>query len=85
MRETAWATDSLPLGGYGNPVNPVGLIVSSFRPSDDATIFPFLVPSNYFAVISLRQLSEIFIDVVGDTSFASECKSLANEVEEASK
>ena len=44
MRETAWATDSLPLGGYGNPTKPVGLIVSSFRPSDDATIFPFLVP-----------------------------------------
>jgi len=83
MRETVWATDSLPLGGYGNPVNPVGLIVSSFRPSDDATIFPFLVPSNYFAVISLRQLAEIFIDVVGDKSFAAECNSLANEVEEA--
>ena len=83
MRETAWATDSLPLGGYGNPVNPVGLIVSSFRPSDDATTFSFLVPSNHFAVVSLRQLEEIFVDVVGDKSFAKECKSLADEVEEA--
>ena len=26
-----------------------------FRPSDDATVFPFLVPSNFFAVVSLRQ------------------------------
>jgi hypothetical protein len=83
MRETAWATDSLPLGGYGNPVNPVGLIVSSFRPSDDATIFPFLVPSNHFAVVSVRQLSEMLIEVFGDKSFASECNSLANEVEDA--
>jgi len=83
MRETAWATDSLPLGGYGNPVNPVGLIVSSFRPSDDATTFSFLVSSNHFAVVSLRQLEEIFVDVVGDKSFAKECKSLADEVEEA--
>jgi len=83
MRETAWATDSLPLGGYGNPVNLVGLIVSSFRPSDDATIFPFLVPSNHFAVVSLRQLTEILIDVVGDKSFASECSALSNEIEEA--
>jgi meiotically up-regulated gene 157 (Mug157) protein len=83
MRETAWATDSLPLGGYGNPVNPVGLIVSSFRPSDDATIFPFLVPSNFFAVVSLRQLAEISEKVVGDKVFASECKSLSDEVEEA--
>ena len=83
MRETAWATDSLPLGGYGNPTNPVGLIVSSFRPSDDATTFSFLVPSNHFAVVSLRQLEEIFVDVVRDKSFANGCKSLADEVEEA--
>ena len=83
MRETAWATDSLPLGGYGNPVNPVGLIVSSFRPSDDATIFPFLVPSNYFAVVSLRQLAEIFTYVIKDKTFADECTSLADELEEA--
>lgn len=83
MRETAWATDSLPLGGYGNPVNPVGLIVSSFRPSDDATIFPFLVPSNYFAVVSLRQLAEIFTYVIKDKTFADECTSLADEIEEA--
>lgn len=83
MRETAWATDSLPLGGYGNPTNPVGLIVSSFRPSDDATTFSFLVPSNHFVVISLRQLTEICTDVIGDKSFANGCKSQADEVEEA--
>lgn len=83
MRETAWATDSLPLGGYGNPTNPVGLIVSSFRPSDDATTFSFLVPSNHFAVVSLKQLSEILTEVIKDTLFASECVNLADEVQEA--
>jgi hypothetical protein len=83
MRETAWATDSLPLGGYGNPVNPVGLIVSSFRPSDDATIFPFLVPSNFFAVVSLKQLAEISENVTSDKLFARDCLSLAEEVEES--
>ena len=49
-RRTSWATDGVPLGGYGYPANPVGLIHSMFRPSDDATIFPFLVPSNFFRV-----------------------------------
>lgn len=83
MRNTSWSMDSLPLGGYGNPINPVGLIVSSFRPSDDATIFSFLVPSNHFAVVSLRQLAEIFIDVIHDKDFAMDCRSLANEIEEA--
>ncbi len=83
MRNTSWSMDSLPLGGYGNPVNPVGLIVSSFRPSDDATIFSFLVPSNYFAVVSLKQLAEIFNNVIKDESFANECITLADEVENA--
>ena len=45
--------------GYGNPCKPVGLICSMFRPSDDATMFPFLVPSNFFAVVSLRQAAEM--------------------------
>ena len=54
-RKTAWATDGVPLGGYGYPVKPVGLICSMFRPSDDATIFPFLIPSNFFAVVSLKK------------------------------
>ena len=32
-------TDTVAGAGYGNPVRPVGLIVSIFRPSDDATVF----------------------------------------------
>ena len=44
------------MGGYGYPTRKVGLIHSMFRPSDDATIFPFLIPSNLFALSSLRNL-----------------------------
>jgi meiotically up-regulated gene 157 (Mug157) protein len=54
-----------------------------FRPSDDACLYPFLVPSNLFAVVSLRQLAEIFSEEVGDRDFAGECGALADEVEEA--
>ena len=43
----------------GGRSSPVGLICSMFRPSDDATVFPFLVPSNFFAVVSLRQAAEM--------------------------
>ncbi len=81
QRVTATYTDTAPGGGYGNPVVPVGLIVSLFRPSDDATIFPFLVPSNYFAVKSLRQLSGMFSEIFVDREFAGNCASLADEVE----
>lgn len=59
QRTTAWATDGVPLGGYGYPAKPNGLICSMFRPSDDATVFPYLIPSNFFAVKSLQQLIEI--------------------------
>ena len=77
------ATDTLPLRGYGNPVKPNGMIFSAFRPSDDACIYGFLVPSNLFAVKSLRQLTEIFSDVLNLNSLAESCKQLADEVEES--
>ena len=83
LRMTDRALDTVPNMGFGHPVNPVGLIVSTFRPSDDATTFGFLVPSNLFAVTSLRQVAEISEKVTNDLSFAQECRELANEVEEA--
>ncbi len=84
-RTTAWATDTVPGDGYGNPIKPVGLIVSIFRPSDDSTIFPFLIPSNLFAVYSLKQLAEIFSKVIKDEEFSSECSALSTQVFNAVK
>ena len=83
QRTTAWATDGVPLAGYGYPVKPVGLICSMFRPSDDATIFPFLIPSNFFAIVSLRQAGEMVNAIHKNTALAKECNDLANEVEAA--
>ena len=83
QRVTPVPYDTVPLDGYGNPTRPCGLIHSAFRPSDDACIFPFLVPSNLFAATSLRQLFEIFDAEIGDHTFADSCKDLAQEIEEA--
>ncbi len=80
QRKTEVASDTAPNGGYGNPVKPVGLICSIFRPSDDATIYPFLIPSNYFAKLSLQQLAEMFRVIGKDSNTASACEALANEV-----
>ena len=85
MRKTERQLDTKCCNGYGNPVNPVGLIVSSFRPSDDATTFDFLVPSNFFAVTSLRKAAEILTKVNKDKELAKECRALADEVEAALK
>lgn len=83
QRKTEVSTDTAPLGGYGNPVRPVGLICSVFRPSDDATIFPFLIPSNYFAVTSLKQMAEMYRAIGDDKITADACEALAAEVHEA--
>lgn len=83
IRRTTNMTDAPPFRGEGNPVRPCGLIRSAFRPSDDSTIFPFLVPSNMFAVVELRHLAKLFSDVLKQPEFAADCRSLADEVERA--
>ena len=83
LRVTDRQFDTLSNNGLGNPVKPVGLIVSSFRPSDDASTYGFLVPANLFAITSLKQLAEISEKVTSDKAFAAECLALATEVQNA--
>lgn len=82
-RETTRQLDTLSNNGYGQPLNPVGLINSSFRPSDDATTYGYLIPSNMFAVTSLKQLAEISTQITKDLSFSKTCSALAEEVQRA--
>ena len=82
-RTTDRAYDTLSNNGLGTPVKPVGLIASAFRPSDDATTLQFLVPSNFFAVSSLRKAAEILAAVNNDEVLAAKCAALADEVEQA--
>lgn len=84
QRTTAWATDGVPLSGYGYPVKPCGLIVSTFRPSDDCTLLPFLIPSNLFAIEILGQMAEMLsLYAVNETSLAAKAKALQQEVKKA--
>lgn len=82
MRVTARQTDTVAGMGYGNPWRPNGMICSVFRPSDDATIFLGLVPSNFFAVKALRQMAEM-AGHAGDSGLAGDALALAAEVEKA--
>ena len=84
-RTTDRQFDTVGWDGKGHPVKPVGLIASAFRPSDDATVFPFLVPSNFMAVSSLRKAAEILEIVNNDPDRAAQCRALADEVEQALK
>ena len=85
LRVTDRQLDTKARGGLGHPVKPVGLIASSFRPSDDATQFEFLVPSNFFAASILEKTAEIISEVNGNTALAARCMALAKEVKDALK
>ena len=82
-RFTDKATDTQFADGYGNPVRPTGMICSMFRPSDDATIYPYLIPSNAFAVVALRQLAKMQREIKKDIPFANECETFADEIDAA--
>jgi hypothetical protein len=83
QRKTEFATDGIPMNGYGYPAKPNGLICSMFRPSDDATVYSYLIPSNFFAVISLKQASEMANAISKDAALANELSNLAEEVQTA--
>ena len=85
FRMTDRTYDTVGWNGYGAPVKPVGLIASVFRPSDDRTSLPFLVPSNFMAVSSLKKMAVILLKVNQKDEKADECLALANEVETALK
>lgn len=83
LRVTDRQLDTKNNRGWGNPVKPVGLIASAFRPSDDATSYEFLVPANFMAVSSLRKAAEILLAVNKNEKLANECTVLADEVKAA--
>jgi len=66
--------------GKGAPTKYTGLIHSIFRPSDDGTLLPYLIPSNIFAYVSLEQLSELYTINGKDTDFSDACMSFSNQV-----
>jgi uncharacterized protein len=84
-RKTTKPSDTLPLDGYGNPIKPNGLICSGFRPSDDACVYPFFLPANLFAALTLERIGEISTAIYHDQDFSQECTVFAQQVREATK
>ena len=85
QRPALQPSDSLMLGGYGRPTKKIGLIHSMFRPSDDACLYPFLIPSNLFAVSVLRKIATVHREARGDNAAATDAEALAAEVDAALK
>jgi meiotically up-regulated gene 157 (Mug157) protein len=80
QRQALSAADTQPLAGYGYPVKPCGLLASAFRPSNEATRLPFLVPSNFFAVASLRQAALMLYDICHEQQGYNDLMAFADEI-----
>lgn len=82
-RVTDRTYDTVGWGGYGAPTKAVGLIASVFRPSDDRTSLPFLIPSNFMAVNTLQKMQSILTEVSHQDEMAQQCEQLGTEVSTA--
>ena len=81
-RQTTVGTETLSLGGLGNPINGgTGLIRSAFRPSDDATILPYFIPANAMMAVELRRTAKI-LDAAGESKLGSHLNEWAKGIEE---
>lgn len=84
VREGWGFTETLSREGRGALVKDgTGLIWSGFRPSDDACVYGYHIPSNLFAVVILRQIGEIGECVPVAASVREEALALADRVEAA--
>ena len=69
--------------GWGRQTRPVGLVVSAFRPSDDATVLPFFVPSNFMAADVLAKTGVLLREMTEESELARTCGALAEEISAA--
>ncbi|WOO42945.1 glycoside hydrolase family 125 protein [Rubellicoccus peritrichatus] len=83
QRQSPRSSDTLSMDGVANPSKRCGLVRSAFRPSDDACLLPFLIPSNSFLSVTLNHISELIDQVYQDTMIAGGCRELAKEIEQA--
>ncbi|MDQ2873240.1 MAG: glycoside hydrolase family 125 protein, partial [Candidatus Eremiobacteraeota bacterium] len=80
-RNSTYTEKELADGGRGKPVGYTGMIWTGFRPSDDACIYNYLIPSEMFAVVALGDMADIERDVYHNVIKAQQAKSLRDEVQ----
>lgn len=69
-------------GGRGAAAARCGLVKCAFRPSDDPTTFPFLVPANAYMSVELNHTSHM-LDAVGNSALAARARRLGSEIRTA--
>ena len=80
QRRTEIGTETLALSGVGNPLaGGTGLVRSAFRPSDDATILGFLIPSNAMMSVELQRTADI-LSKAGKKNIALQLATWADKI-----
>ncbi len=74
--------DTVPFGN-GHPGKRCGLSKSPFRPSDDGSMMPFLIPANAMAVVCLRDTAILLRQLKGQEKLAARAEKLAGEIDVA--
>ncbi len=75
--------ETLPRNGKGTKTAYTGMTWSGFRPSDDATQYGYLVPSNMFAVVILKYMESIIDNFYNNQkAFKNEVTSLKNAIDQ---
>ena len=83
-RETSSGTETLNLGGIGNPLNRnTGLIRSAFRPSDDAATLGFFIPPNAMMAVQLKKTAEVVKAAGGGSELVQRLQKLGQDLEKA--
>lgn len=70
-------------GGKGTKVAFTGLVWTGFRPSDDAARYQYNIPDNMFAVVVLRDLTQVAKNVYHDKSLAENAWGLSVQIQRA--
>lgn len=84
VRDTDRREDTLVNSGQGPDFAVTGMTWSAFRPSDDACIYSYLVPSNMFATVVLGYVVEIFdkLNLDGAEETVPHAQRLQKEIKE---
>ncbi|HET7814837.1 MAG TPA: glycoside hydrolase family 125 protein [Candidatus Baltobacteraceae bacterium] len=75
--------NELANGGKGTHVAFTGLVWTGFRPSDDAARYQYNIPDNMFAVVVLRDLTEVEKTVYRDQTVAQNAWGLSVQIQRA--
>ncbi|KAI5357759.1 Putative metal-independent alpha-mannosidase, six-hairpin glycosidase superfamily [Septoria linicola] len=83
-RQTDRSTETQANDGFGNPLNNgTGLVRSFFRPSDDATIYQGLIPSNMMFSRYLEATADIAAKLDGQDALAKRMTDMAASIRQA--